>query len=195
MAQGGVADTYGRVLELLERLGNLVREDTRKAEPPGLAPVHRQILTYLARCNRFSNHPLAVAQYLGLTKGTVSVSLSVLEHKGLVRREDDPRDRRQVRLFLTEEGERIVAAGASLQGALEAWARLGPRGRMLEELLEEFLRELLRARKGRPFGPCRLCRYLDRSPEGLRCSLLDEPLSETDVEKICREQEPSEVSS
>ena len=37
---------------------------------------------------------------------TLSEALCGMEEKGLIRREDDPEDRRAIRVFLTEEGEK-----------------------------------------------------------------------------------------
>ena len=69
--------------DLLERLNNLLRMEMRAfGLSYGLLPVQIEALTYLTRCNRYSDTPQAVTEYLGLTKGTVSQSLKVLEQKG-----------------------------------------------------------------------------------------------------------------
>ena len=60
------------LFDLLERLSSLTRVWFR--QHPLLAdlqPIQLSALLYLARCNRYSNTPLAVTEYLGLTKGTV----------------------------------------------------------------------------------------------------------------------------
>lgn len=69
--------------DYLERLTSLMRAWSR--EQPLVAelqPVQLSALHYLARCNRYSDTPLGVTEYLGLTKGTVSQSLKVLEGGG-----------------------------------------------------------------------------------------------------------------
>lgn len=64
---------------LLERLGALIQQSLRDdAARHGLLPIHLQILAYLDRANRYSNLPIAVAQYFGITRGTVSQSLQLL---------------------------------------------------------------------------------------------------------------------
>jgi len=99
----------------LERIEQLFRSELKPLlGAEGLQWVHLRMLDYLARANRYSNTPLAVAEYLNLTKGTVSQSLILLEEKGLVRRSDDAADRRIVRLTLTEAGEKVVAQTARL---------------------------------------------------------------------------------
>ncbi len=182
--------TDHRALELIERLGNLLREEGRQGMSGALAPVHWQVLAYLSRCNRFSDHPVAVSEYLGLTKGTVSQSLKLLEARGLVARRPDPSDGRRVRLLLTASGLRAARAFPPA-GAKAALAGLGARTQELEGLLHQLLQSLVRARGGRLFGACGACRHLVRAPSGLSCGLLDEPLTDHDLDRICREQEPS----
>ena len=67
------------LFDLLERLSSLTpvwfREHRQLSE---LQPIQLSALMYLGRCNRYSNTPLAVTEYFGLTKGTVSQSLKAL---------------------------------------------------------------------------------------------------------------------
>jgi len=71
--------------------------------------------------------PAELCRYLGLDSGSMTRMLDRLEHKGLVQRQRRPDDRRQVRLVLTEEGQRLAdrlpqigaAAMNDLVGALE----------------------------------------------------------------------------
>ena len=86
------------LLELVERLGNLMRSELRKSgSEESLQPVHLQALIYLSKANRYSNTPQALADYLGLTKGTVSQTLLLLDRRGLIERFEDDIDRRVVR--------------------------------------------------------------------------------------------------
>src|ERR1700681_4152671 len=97
------------LLELVERLGNLMRTELRKSgSDESLQPVHLQALIYLSKANRYSNTPQALADYLGLTKGTVSQTLLLLDRRGLVERFEDDIDRRVVRLRLSSAGERLL---------------------------------------------------------------------------------------
>ena len=58
---------------LIERLGNLVRADARAVcNDYDMRPVQLEALEFLTQCNRYSDTPQAVAEFLGLTKGTVS---------------------------------------------------------------------------------------------------------------------------
>ena len=64
----------------VERLSELLKVDSRQAGvEQGLQPVQVEVLHYLSICNKYSDTPMAVTEYLGLTKGTVSQTLKVLE--------------------------------------------------------------------------------------------------------------------
>lgn len=185
-------DSADRAHELLDRLANLLRADGRRVDG-GLQPVHLQTLTYLSRCNRYSDTPGALTEYLGLTKGTVSQTLNVLERDGLIERRADPADGRRVRLALTAAGRARVRAAAPPPVLREAAAALGDAqvGRLADDL-EALLRALQRANGGRPFGVCQTCRHFQaRDPAGGRCGLTGEPLAERDAIKLCREHEPT----
>ena len=80
---------------LIERIGNLLRTELRKSgHDLGLQPVHLEALHFLSICNRYSDTPMAVTDYLGATKGTVSQTLKVLETKGYLTKVVDVKDRR-----------------------------------------------------------------------------------------------------
>lgn len=177
-----------RALRLIERLARLVRAADHAG---GLNPAQAEALRYLARANRFSRNPAALAAYLSATRGTVSQTLIALEEKGLIERRPDPRDGRGVLLVLTKKGEAKIRDSASgdLVAAIEAAGEAGP----LAERLEGALRAALDARSGRAFGVCRACRHF-RADQGNgrrphHCALLNEPLGEADARAICVEQE------
>lgn len=177
------------LLHLLECLGRLLTGDLRaEAGDRDLQLVHLQALDYLRRANRYSNTPRALADYLGLTKGTVSQTLLLLHRRGLVLREVDPADRRVVRLQLSPRGRELV--GRKGEG--------GPWRRALQELpaaeraaaggaLTRLLTGLQRERGNLGFGECRTCRHFRREPHGFRCGLTGEPLQRAETLQICRE--------
>lgn len=190
-----MGDDILRILDLAERLGNLAEARLKAAVAPhGLLLVHARILLYLAGANRYSNTPLAVADYLGLTKGTVSQSLILLENRGFIAREADARDKRVVRLVLTEAGQSLVrAVEQDSIGRLQVAARDLPEG--LLDALTDMLRRLQRAEGRKSFGVCRTCRHhLVEGPGRWRCGLTDEPLTAQDREHICRDHVPLETA-
>lgn len=178
-----------RLLDLAERLGNLAESRLKAVGMPrGLLPVHARILLYLAAANRYSNTPQAVADYLGLTKGTVSQSLILLESKGYLRREADARDRRVVRLATTPAGDALVAEFERQGGGFDDVARDLPEG-VLDGLVGLLRRWQLREGR-RSFGVCQTCRHHQRVGRGRwRCGLTGEPLLAGERMRICREHE------
>ncbi len=105
------------IAELVDRLGRVVRAGEHQG---GLNPAQWEALRYLARCNRFSNTPGALARYLAATKGTVSQTLNALERKGLIERRPDPASGRVVRLLLTRAGRALAAKDPLIQLATAA---------------------------------------------------------------------------
>jgi MarR family transcriptional repressor of emrRAB len=179
---------------LIERIGNLLRAEIRKAGIAfGLQPVHVQALYYLSQCNRYSDTPAAVTDYLGATKGTVSQSLQVLERKGYINKRADPHDRRVQHLGVSDEGRRALAKLLPPAIFQEAALRI-PEGEYLDagRVLTGLLRELQRSNRSRTFGVCMSCRFFRSDGHTHHCGLTKEPLSRSDSEKICREHEPRE---
>jgi DNA-binding MarR family transcriptional regulator len=177
--------------DYLERLCNLLRGQARAAVADlGLQPVQLEALHYLARCNRYSNTPLAVADYLGSTKGTVSQTLKVLEARGLVRKVKDTKDRRVVRLEPTDQGRAIITRTLPAPILTQAAADLSvPDAETLVPGLRRLLRSIQHANGLRSFAECASCRFNGRMPEGSYCRLTGEALAETDLRLICREHE------
>lgn len=183
---GGLA-----LYQKLERLATLLRAEERQAgQKYGLQPVQLQALHYLSRCNHYSNTPAAVTDYLGLTKGTVSQSLLLLEKMGHITKRVDPEDRRVVRLALTFEGQAVLHDMLPPPALTRAVQDVPAEDlETLEGGLVKFLRQMQRANNCHSFGECRSCHFFQREEAGYRCGLTQEPLRETDTMKICREHE------
>jgi len=177
--------------ELIDRLGRLVRAESHAG---GLNPAQWEALRYLTRCNRFSNTPGAVAQYLNATKGTVSQTLNALERKNLLVRKPDPASGRVVRLTLTAEGQALARHDPAAELERAAAALPAPQQDATAGGLAAILGHLQQSRGGRPFGVCRTCRHFrDAAPAGAPhwCALLHEPLDEPDSLAICVEHQPA----
>ena len=178
------------IAALIERIGRLLSTDAHAA---GLLPVQWEVLRYLHRANRFSRTPAALIAYLGLTKGTVSQTLKVLEGKGLVQKRVDPGDRRRKRLSLSHAARRLLEEDPLAETAAATRRLAGPQREALARALESILSARLQARKRQPFGQCRDCRYFARQHAGGAphyCLLLQEPLAEEESSSICHEQRP-----
>ncbi len=186
--------TEARLLhELLQRIGTLLRaEERRIADTQALYPVHLHALHYLGRANRFSDTTGAVTEYLGLTKGTVSQSLSVLKRRGMIAAHTDPNDRRVTHLHITDKGRRFLSDARSPPLWTQALQELDPGDQQsLVDALTGLLRALQRANASRTFGVCQSCRHLRSEADSAHhCGLTGEPLSPADLDRICREHEP-----
>lgn len=172
---------------LLERLSALIQQSLREdAARHGLLPIHLQILAYLDRANRYSNLPIAVAQYFGITRGTVSQSLQVLERQGLIVKRPDPRHGRRIHLVPTPAGATVVrdSWARRLEQALSAMPLDAP---PLAETLRNLLTALQRQNGQRAFGVCQHCTHFLTEKRGARCGLTREPLAREQTTRICRE--------
>lgn len=186
------------LLDTVERLGNLLRVSLRQAATiQDLQPIHLQALLYLVEANRYSNTPQALAEYLGLTKGTVSQSLLLLARRKLIARHADEKDGRVVRLTLTDKGKDILkelGLTTAWRDALQAAspARLSSATKVLKEALAT-----LQTKNGhRTFGVCVTCRHnLHIGPRSYVCGLTKEKLTSREVNQICREHSPPEENT
>lgn len=176
------------LLELVERLGNLMRAEARRVSSDDqLSAVHVQALIYLANANRYSNTPQALGEYLGLTKGTISQSLLLLDRRGLVERYQDDIDRRVVRLRLSATGEQFLYDAQPQLAWMHATRDISPnRIRNAVSALRESLTTFQADNGGAPFGTCPSCRHFERlSARAYRCGLMGDRLSGPDTRKIC----------
>jgi DNA-binding MarR family transcriptional regulator len=178
-SQGALPST---VDELLQRL----RRVTRQREfAHGLLPAQWDALRYLARANAMSRTPGALATFLGTTRGTISQTLTALESKGCIRRLRNERDRRVVRLELTEAGHALLAQDPQelIRRAVDDLPHemSGMMARGLKAVVERLDRKVVQS-----FGLCRSCLYCDDARSGQRhCRLTGEAIAAGDVELIC----------
>lgn len=182
------AVTAARLHELIQRLANVLRAEERLiGKTHGLQPVQLQVLAYLAEANRYSNSPSAAAEYFGLSKGSMSQTLGVLQDKALIEVEHDASDGRRSHLELTRLGREIAARlpVAALREACAPPAAFAG----LADGLEQLLRVVQRQRGGRSFGVCKTCRHFGVVGTGAMCKLTGEPLVREQTEKICREHD------
>jgi DNA-binding MarR family transcriptional regulator len=178
---------------LIDRLERLARSGEQVGD---LNPAQWEALRYLARANRFSRTPAALADYLAATRGTVSRTLASLEEKGYVERAASARDGRSVEFALSANGERALKRDPLLALAKDIEQAAGAALPEFLDSLRQTLRRAIARNGGRAFGACYTCRHFRadvrptaRTPH--HCALLDEPLSEADSRAICAEQEPA----
>jgi MarR family transcriptional regulator, organic hydroperoxide resistance regulator len=184
--------TKSRIYDYVERLSGLLRVDARQAGARhGLQPVQLEVLHYLSICNRFSDTPMAVTEYLGQTKGTVSQTLKVLENKELIVKTADPTDKRVAHMKLTARGADLLQQllpTPLFRQACDLELSEDERGE-IAGALHQLLSALLRANDMKSFGVCHSCRFNRTTDNGSFCELVQQPLSESDIHLICREHE------
>ncbi len=182
-----------KALEAAYLLGRLDRLARSGVAVEGLNPAQWEALRYLARANRFSRTPAALADYVGSTRGTISQTLIALEQKGLAARSASRRDGRSVELTLTRQGEALLKHDPLLHLARDIATGTDDDPVQLVSMLQAILAATIARNDGRAFGVCHSCRHFRRnirpgaSPH--HCGLLDEPLSDADSRDICQEQE------
>lgn len=172
---------------LLERIAALIQQSVRDdAARFGLLPMHVQVLAYLARANRYSDMPIAIADYFGVTRGTVSQTLAVLERKGYVTKTADPRHGKRVHLGLTREGEAVLADtwASRIDSVLADQPGLA---QPLETALRALLSGLQQINGQQAFGVCRDCGFFRKTRAGAQCGLTGEALDVPQTLRLCRE--------
>lgn len=181
------------IYELIECMTALIRsEERKKCTELGLQPVHFQVLNYLSRCNKFSDTPAAVANFLGMTRGTVSQSLIILEKKGFVLKTQDTIDKRVVHLRLLPEGEAILKEARPSDLFDNATSILNGSDNPPSDanVFQQALTALQKANQSQSFGVCKTCRNFRETETGFFCQLTQEKLSTVDSEQICQEHVP-----
>ena len=184
-------DTAIEAAHLIDRLDRLTRSGEALGE---LNPAQWEALRFIARANRFSRTPAALAEYLGSTRGTVSQTLIALEQKGHLTREPSQRDRRSVVLELTPTGTQALKRDPILALAADLEGTTADQLEAVIEVLRDALHAMITRNGGRAFGACYACRHFRKDGGSGRgkphqCALLDEPLSEAESRAICVEQE------
>lgn len=182
-----------RIVELVNRLGRAVHcmQFAR-----GLNPAQWEALRFVARANRYSRTPSALAGFLGTTKGTASQTVKALEAKGYVRRMVEPCDRRMCRLEITEAGCAILRLDP-IRRIATAIDDVAIDVETLSVSLTRLLSHMAEQCRMTEFGVCCRCTHfgLDEAREAAdgphRCGLTGDPLSESDKVRICVNQTPA----
>lgn len=178
--------------KLIERISTLLRSEERKKYAAiGLQPIHGQVLEYLAKCNRYSNTHASVAEYLGLTKGTVSQSIQLLERKHYLEKSPDAIDGRVVHLTLTDAGRKLISELKPLDIFKHAETRVSQQEfDSIGNALQSTLGLLQKVNNTRSFGLCKTCRHFSVEHQHFLCGLTEQPLNRDDTDKICRDHIP-----
>ncbi len=184
------------IYSYIERLSNLLKNEQRRVGADyGLQPVQLEALHYLTICNRYSDTPKGVTEYLGQTKGTVSQSLILLQKKGFITKHQDSDDKRITHLKLTKEGKQALASSIPPPLFINACNDL-PESAQNEiyNNLKLLLTSIQKSNNMKSFGVCATCRFIINDEHGnSMCDLTKEKLSQTDTTLICLEHEFEET--
>ena len=180
------------VFDLIEYMAALIRSEERKrCTELKLQLVHFQVLEYLSLCNKYSDTPAAITNYLGMTRGTVSQTLILLEKRELIEKKQDQSDKRVFHVQLLKKGFNILNK-AKPTDLFKKAAKILKNSSISggEEIFIEALIALQKANNSHSFGICSSCKNFTRQSTGFFCELTQEKLSKSDSEKICQEHVP-----
>jgi DNA-binding MarR family transcriptional regulator len=127
----------------IERRLRLVMEDT--LDDHGLSYGEWKLLCKLRRAPERTSTPGELSATLELSSGAMTNRIDRLERDGFVRRQPDPRDRRGIRVEMTEAGEQIWVESTNAQAIKEAViasALTKPEQHQLNGLLRKLMLEL-----------------------------------------------------
>ena len=177
-----------KIVELIDRLSRIAHT-LQFAE--GLNPAQWEALRYIAKANRNSCSPGALAEFMGSTKGTVSQTLKALESKGLIGRERRDGNRRAVQVSITDEGRRLLEKDP-LCAISDALALCSDSDQAdLVNGMERLLGAMQRSLGVAEFGQCTDCCHYkpeacsETNSVGCRCGVSGELFHAMEIDKIC----------
>ncbi len=183
-----------KILFGLAKIGQAIRSQERKRSfEERLSPTQAQALVLISQGVR---RPSEIAGRLGVSRASLSDSLSFLAEKGLTRKRSDPRDSRSTILELTAKGKKRSTAMAewpsalldSVSGlsALEKATLLRTVSKMIVALQERGLISVPRM--------CATCRFFRPNAhpgaDGRHhCAYVDAPFVDAELKLDCPEHE------
>ncbi len=91
-----------QVMEVVPKVIRFMRAETRRQQEPFLSLSQLRVLAFLERCPKASLSE--VADYLDVSRSSMSAMIERLVQRGLVDRMEDPQERRRVILTVTTTG-------------------------------------------------------------------------------------------
>jgi DNA-binding MarR family transcriptional regulator len=155
-------------IRLLRLANHLERELRREFAAQGIEPWEFEVLLSLRRAAGQRLSAGALLRGSQVTAGAITNRIARLERQGLVKREVDPSDRRQVLVTLTDEGQRRADCILAIHTTAEQ-RLLGQAKPEAIERMSEDLRNLLLAIEGpaideHPYEQCPV--HEEPPPEG-----------------------------
>lgn len=91
------------LMEAMPAIMQFVRTEMRNQRSDSLSVPQFRVLAFLSRSPDASLSE--VADYIGITRASASTLVDRLVQKGLINRQEDPQERRQIMLTLTPQGQ------------------------------------------------------------------------------------------
>lgn len=172
---------------LIQAAGSWQFDDTLS----GLRDRDWMALRFLARANRFSRTPSALAQFGGTTRATASETVKRLEGKGYLQRRSSDQDKRSVILHVTPRGEKLLS-GDPITQLVHAIATLELGANYFRDLLRHILEQLDARRDRHHADNCRKCIFLTQAPKlasrrtpDYTCRYFRANLNEAEIDLLC----------
>lgn len=179
--------------ESIELLGQIARIFLFEETKHGLRDREWMALRFLARANRFSKTPSALAGYVGTTRATASYVIGELERKGYLEKTPSANDKRSVTLSLTQQGKKFLARDP-VNVLVDAIAVLDDDCKTrFRDALRHVLDESDTALQRRHADICRECMFLreiranpeSRTPAKFTCRLFRAAIDEAEIDLLC----------
>lgn len=179
--------------ESIELLAQMTRILWFEGTKHGLRDREWMALRFLARANRFSRTPSALASYVGTTRGTASFIIDELERLGYLERKRSAKDKRSVMLSMTQQGKKFLVRDP-VNGLVDAIAVLDDNGKIrFRDTLRHVLDQSDAAEQRHHTDVCKRCIFLreDRTTtEGktsaeFTCRLFRAAVAESEIELLC----------
>jgi DNA-binding MarR family transcriptional regulator len=152
-----------KAVELLLQAARVAQAEDSTSE---LRSAEWMALRFIARANRFSRTPSALAYFQATTRATASHAVKQLEAGGFIVKEPSKNDGRSFNLVLTGKGREALARDPveALVGAIRS---LPEENRdAIHEALRLTLVKLSESGEHRHFDICRDCMFLSGKPNG-----------------------------
>jgi len=179
--------------ESIELLGQLARIFLFEEVKHGLRDREWMALRFLARANRFSRTPSALASHVGTTRGTASSIIQELEQKGYLEKSRSAKDKRSVTLSVTQQGRKFLVRDP-VNALVDAIALLEKeRKKSLRDALRHVLNQSDTGQQRHRADICRGCMFLRETrgnseggtPAEFTCRLFRAVITDVETEFLC----------
>jgi DNA-binding MarR family transcriptional regulator len=185
--------TMNLARESIELLGQLARIFLFEETKHGLRDREWMALRFLARANRFSRTPSALANHVGTTRGTASYIINELERKQYLEKTRSAKDKRSVTLNVTQQGKKFLVRDP-VNVLVDAIGLLDDERKVsFRDTLRHVLDQSDTGQQRHRADICSGCMFLresrpnpeSRTPAEFTCRLFRATIAEVETELLC----------